>query len=82
MKKPYTRRDRLAQDRTNLANERTFLAYGRTALAFLALGAFLIKFVPAISFTITGLVSILFGVVIFVYSIVKYIKYKEKINRR
>ena len=80
MKEQYTRRDYLAQDRTHLANERTLLAYWRTALAFLVLGAFLIKFVPSIYFIILALISILFGIALFIYGTARHIKYKEKIN--
>jgi putative membrane protein len=80
--KEYTRRDYLARDRTNLANERTLLAYWRTALAFLALGLFLIKTISSIYLVIMALVSIFFGAAIFIYSIVRYIKYKAKINNR
>ncbi|MDP2909044.1 MAG: DUF202 domain-containing protein [Nanoarchaeota archaeon] len=84
MKEKYTRRDYLAQDRTHLANERTLLAYWRTGLAFLVLGAFLIKFLPLNSIpSITlALISILFGVVLFIYGTVRHLKYKEKINNR
>ncbi len=82
MKEKYTRRDYLAQDRTHLANERTLLAYWRTALAFLVLGAFLIKFLPSIRYITLALVSILFGVVLFIYGTVRHLKYKEKINPR
>ena len=82
MKEQYTRRDYLAQDRTHLANERTLLAYWRTALAFLVLGAFLIKFVPSIYYMSLALVSILFGIVLFIYGSVSYLKYKKRINHR
>lgn len=82
MEEKYTRRDYLAQDRTHLANERTLLAYWRTALAFLVLGAFLIKFFPSVHSITLGLISILFGVVLFIYGNVRHLKYKEKINNR
>lgn len=82
MKEQHTRRDYLAQDRTHLANERTILAYWRTALAFLLLGAFLIKFIPSIYSTTLAFISLFFGIVLFIYSIVRYLKYKAKINNR
>ncbi len=82
MNEKYTRKDYLAQDRTHLANERTLLAYWRTALAFLALGAFLIKFVPSIYSVILALASILSGVVLSIYGMIKHLKYRKKINQR
>jgi len=82
MKEKYIRRDYLSQDRTHLANERTLLAYWRTALAFLVLGAFVIKFLPSTPFIILALISVLIGVVLFIYGTARYIKYKDKINNR
>ena len=82
MKEGYTRRDYLAQDRTYLANERTLLAYWRTSLAFFVLGAFLIKFLPSISFIIIAIISIIFGIGLFVYGTKRFLHYKEKIEVR
>lgn len=82
MNKQYTRRDYLAHDRTHLANERTLLAYWRTALAFLILGGFLIKFISSIYFIILALISIFFGVILFIYGIARYLEYRKKINNR
>jgi len=82
MKELYTRSDYLARDRTHLANERTLLAYWRTALAFLVSGAFIIKFSSSIYLMVLALVSVLFGVELFIYSIIKCFKYKAKINQR
>jgi len=82
MKEQSTRRDYLAQDRTHLANERTLLAYWRTTLSFLVLGAFLIKFLPSIYSMMLASISILFGIVLFIYGTMKHLKYKEKINNR
>jgi putative membrane protein len=78
----YTKRDYLAKDRTYLANERTILAYWRTALAFLIFGAFLIKFLPSIYIIILALVSIFFGIILFIYGTARYFRYKEKINSK
>jgi len=75
-------KDYLAQDRTHLANERTLLAYWRTALTFLALGAFLIKFFPSAHSAIIALIPMLLGVILFIYGIARYLKYKEKIKSR
>lgn len=82
MKEQYTRRDYLAQDRTHLANERTLLAYWRTALAFLVLGAFLIKFVPLLLFMRLAIISIVFGIILFIYGSMRYLRYKKKISQR
>ncbi len=82
MQEKYTRRDYLAQDRTHLANERTLLAYWRTALAFLVLGAFLIKFLPSMYSIITATISIIFGIGLFFYGVIRFLSYKEKINKR
>jgi putative membrane protein len=82
MEEKYTRRDYLAQDRTYLANERTLLSYWRTAMAFLIFGTFLIKFIPSNYTTAFALFLILFGATIFVYGIIWYFKYKEKISKR
>lgn len=81
MDEKNTKRDYLAQERTNLANERTLLAYWRTALAFLVLGAFIIKFALSAYTMILASVSILFGIALFVYGTVKYLEYKENINK-
>jgi putative membrane protein len=80
MTKKYTKRDHLAQSRTHLANERTLLAYWRTGLAFLVLGAFLIKFFPPVYLVIGGLVSIFAGIILFLYGIVRYLKWKKWIG--
>jgi putative membrane protein len=80
MRKEIGEKDRLAENRTHLANERTLLAYWRTALSFLVLGAFLIKFIPSVHSKILVILSIFFGIGLFVYGIARYIKYKEKIN--
>ena len=80
MEEQFKKRVRLAQDRTHLANERTLLAYWRTALAFLALGAFLIRFIPSENFLSLGIITILFGIVLFLYGIIKYFKHKKTID--
>jgi putative membrane protein len=82
MEESCTKRDYLAQDRTHLANERTLLAYWRTALAFLVLGAFLIKFFPSIPLLIIAVISIMFAIIMLVYSMIRYSKCKCKINKR
>ena len=62
-----------------MSDERTVLAYLRTAAAFFGLGAFLLKFDDSLHGTILALASLGFGSVIFVYGIVRYSKYKDKI---
>jgi len=75
-------RDYLARDRTHLANERTLLAYWRTALAFLILGPFIIKFFPSTESTILAIISIIFGIGLFIYGTIRFHKYKEHIHKR
>ncbi len=82
MEEKYTRRDYLAMDRTHLANERTLMAYIRTTLAFLALAAFVIKFLPSTLFTSLALISMLFGAGLAVYGVINYLKYKNRISKR
>lgn len=76
------RGDSLAEDRTHLANKRTLLAYWRTALAFIALGAFLIKFVQTSYSLVLAFVSIAFGIILFIYGPVTYTKHKKRIIER
>lgn len=76
------KRDILARDRTQLANERTLLAYMRTTLTFLVLGGFLIKFLSSKYCIILAWLSILFGMILFLYGVRRYFSYKERINER
>ncbi len=80
MKTEVNLREKLAKERTHFANERTLLAYWRTALAFFALGAFLIKFVPQKNFIVAGIISIIFGIGLFIYGTKKFLNWKNKIN--
>lgn len=76
------RGDSLAEDRTHLANKRTLLAYWRTALAFIALGAFMIKFIQTKYSVVLAFISIAFGVVLFIYGPFTYRKHKRNIINR
>ena len=78
--KTIDRRDRLARDRTHLANERTMLAYSRTGLAFAVSGAFLIKFFPSKYLMLLAFTTILVGLILFTYGIVRYIKLRREID--
>lgn len=82
MEEPYIRKDYLAQDRTHLANERTLLSFWRTGLAFLIAGAIMEKFAPSTIYTILAIDSMLLGIFLFVYGIIRYKDYKKKINKR
>jgi len=83
MKKRLGLTDYLAGDRTHLANRRTLLAYWRTSLAFMGVGAFLIKSYPSQSFIVTSsIVSIIFGILIFIYGTYWYGKVKKHIKDR
>jgi putative membrane protein len=73
-------KDFLAQNRTHLANERTLLAYWRTTLAFLALGVLLVKSTSSDYSPILILAATLLGIILFVFSLVHFLKYREKIN--
>jgi len=66
-------KDFLAQNRTHLANERTLLAYWRTTLAFL-------KSTSSDYSPILILAATLLGIILFVFSLVHFLKYREKIN--
>jgi putative membrane protein len=79
--KEESRRYYLAQTRTHLANERTLLAYWRTALTFLLTGAALIKFFPDFDFTSLASISIIIGILLFVFSFVRYFSFKKKVNK-
>jgi len=62
---------RLALRRTNYAHERTILAFWRTSLSFFLFGGAIIKFFQNELLIIVGIISILFGVLLFFYSITK-----------
>ncbi|MFA5025769.1 MAG: DUF202 domain-containing protein [Candidatus Shapirobacteria bacterium] len=70
----------LALGRTHLANERTLLSYWRTALTFLVLGAYLIRQEPATEFLLPAIITIIFGLVLFVFGTVKFYQFKRVIN--
>ncbi len=79
MEKSYTR-DVLAKDRTHLANERTFLSYLRTSLALLALGFFLLKFIPSKAIVAFGVAIIISGFILFFYGVRRFFSVKKKIK--
>ncbi len=72
-------RDNLAAQRTMLANERTYLAYVRTALTLFVTGVSLIKFFGHAIYEITGLVLILFGIMVLIKGVISHIKMKQVI---
>lgn len=74
-------RDEMAIQRTIFANERTFMAYLRTAIALIAGGFAAIKFSHLVYMKLIGLTLMLLGVLLAVYSFVRYLK-KQKLIKR
>jgi len=72
----------LAKDRTHLANERTLLAYWRTALAFFGAGVLVLKFFPDGFYVTLGELSIVFGIILFIYGTIWFFIYKKRINNK
>lgn len=58
--------------RDHLANERTFLAWIRTSLALIGFGLLISKFSSDIKSVIGGIIFIVLGLIIFVYSAFRY----------
>ncbi len=63
-----------------MANERTFLSYVRTSLAFLIVGGSFIKFFTFLWTFITGWIFISLAVIIFFIGIIRYRRFKSRIN--
>ncbi len=80
VKEDCCKRDILAVERTHLANERTLLSYWRTSFSFIALGAFIIRFVEDSSRTVLSIFSFIVGIAFFIYGIKRFKDYKKKIN--
>lgn len=71
----------LARQRTLLANERTLLAYIRTSLSAWIFGVAIAKLFEEQPYAVAiGILSILFGVFVFLFGFHRYKKYKSKIN--
>ena len=74
-------REVLAADRTVLANERTFLAYVRTALTLIVAGVtFVHFFAQSRMLAGLGMVFVPVGVVALVVGLVRYLRFKRKIQ--
>ncbi|GGG09013.1 MULTISPECIES: YidH family protein [Pontibacter] len=74
-------RDEMAIQRTIFANERTLMAYLRTAIALIAGGFAAIKLSNHVYMTIMGLALMPVGVLLAVYSFVRYLG-KQKLIKR
>ncbi len=70
----------LSKDRTRLANERTLLAYLRTSLAFLILGSVMIRLNGTKGLFLGGVIAVVSGIGLFVYGVIRFRKYKKKIE--
>ncbi len=80
--KPSDRRNVLAIIRTQLANERTLMSYYRSAMALLGLSAFVFKFYSHPVFYIISGIFLILAIVMAVYGITRYYKFKKKVLRR
>lgn len=70
-------RDEMAMQRTIFANERTLMAYLRTSMAIVAGGFIAIKFSNDLYLKIAGVVLIVLGIAVGVYS---FYRYRQKQN--
>ncbi|MBX0333817.1 DUF202 domain-containing protein [Pontibacter sp. HSC-14F20] len=74
-------RDEMAIQRTIFANERTLMAYFRTAIALIAGGFAAIKFSQLVYMELIGLTLLPIGVLLAVYSFVRYLNRQQLIKR-
>ena len=75
-------RNYLARLRTQMANERTLMSYLRGALALVGLAAFIFKFYDAPVFWVLSGISLVTGLSLGIYGMIRYRKYKQKLLRR
>ncbi|WP_299705822.1 DUF202 domain-containing protein [uncultured Pontibacter sp.] len=74
-------RDEMAIQRTIFANERTLMAYLRTAIALIAGGFAAIKFSQHVYMELIGLTLLPLGVILAIYSFVRYLNKQRLIKR-
>lgn len=80
--KQTDRRHYFARIRTQLANERTLMSYYRSAMALLGLSAFVFKFYDhPVIYAVAG-IFVLLAVILAVYGITRYYKFKSKLLRK
>ena len=75
-------RNYLARLRTQMANERTLMSYYRSALALIGLGAFVFKFYENMVFYVVAGLFVLLGIILGIYGMTRYYRFKSKLLRR
>ncbi len=71
----------LAEEQTLLSRERTMHSYMQTGLAFTSVGLLIMKFLPGIFYSGTGLIFIILGALLIVESGKRYMRFRRAIAK-